>query len=153
MAAVQVPGVSRVISEIITKGIDEISGVAGHRRARAGLLEGIKKSLADIERHHKRSEMIRKAGGRLSSGDIVPPDPYRITVRTGTLSRSYTRRIDKQALIGSYGSDLVYAPVHEFGSPAKNIRSRPGLQRTIDKLQDQIEKTLADATLEGLNGK
>ena len=123
--------------------IRQISGAKGHRRMRKGAAAGLRKCLAMIERHHKRKEMIR-GGARLSSGDKQAAHPDKLTVRTGMLSRSYTRRIVEAELKGYYGSDLVYAPVHEFGSKKKNIPPRPGLQKTLDALGKDIEKIMAD---------
>lgn len=116
--------------------VRSIVGERGHKRLRKGAVEGLRRALADIERHHKRAEMIRGGGG--------PPHPDKLTLRTGVLSRSYTRRIVEAELKGYYGSDLVRALVHEFGSAARNIPPRPGLQRTLDAKADEIEKFLAD---------
>lgn len=129
--------------------VRRISGPAGAKKVREGFMDGMRQALALIERHHKRHEMVR-LGGRLSSGDQAPPHYDKLTVRTGALSRSYTRRLLKNEMAGAYGSDLVYAPVHEFGSTKLGIHPRPGLARTIDAKADEVEKILADHSVKEL---
>lgn len=50
------------------------------------------------------------------------------------------------SIIGTYGPQaVVYAAVHEFGWPERNIRARPYLQTGLDDVSDFIEKELGDA--------
>jgi phage gpG-like protein len=123
----------------IDRGVGAIAGPGGRKAVRRGFMDAMRKALAITEKHHKRKEWIRGGDG--------PPHPRKLTLRTGSLSRSYTRRLLHRELAGAYGSDLVYAPVHEFGSPTLNIPARPGLKRTIDAKIDKIEKILADGAV------
>lgn len=132
-----------VLAEI--KGGGRGTATAMQKTARDGFWNGIRKSLALMERHHKRKEWVAKSGGRLATQDA---DPVRLTVRTGSLKRSYGSRLDKMKMIGSYGSDLVYAPIHEYGNPSRGVRARPGLDRTINATKSRIEKLCADMTVE-----
>lgn len=126
--------------------VDEIAGPAGHRKLTIGARRGIQRALALVERHHKKNEWIR-SGRRLATQDTHPD---KLTVRTGTLSRSYTREIVERDLAGYYGSDVVYSRVHEFGFPARNIPKRPGLQNTVDATKAEIEKVMADSIAQEL---
>ena len=105
----------------------------------------MRKSLAAIERHFVRNEWV-PGGGKVNPKD---PHPYKLTVRSGALRRSYTRRmIDKH--IGGFGSDLVYSAIHEFGGLAgrgrkTRIPARPTVQRTADATAAEIEKIMAES--------
>lgn len=127
--------------------VDEVAGPAGHRRLTKGARKGIRRALALVERHHKRKEWVR-TGKRLATQDTHPD---KLTIRTGTLSRSYTSKIVERELAGYYGSDVEYSRVHEFGFPARNIPKRPGLQNTIDAQKAEIEKIMADEIAQELN--
>jgi hypothetical protein len=118
-----------------------IAGKAGHDRVAGGTRKGLMKALALVERHHKTKEWRSGVAGRLRD---VAPHPDLLTVRTGMLKRSYTRELAENLLRASYGSDLVYAPVHEHGSPIQNIRQRPTLERTAKATAAAVEKILAD---------
>lgn len=102
-------------------------------------LHAIKKSLAHIKRHHTRNEWLPGGGGKNSKS----PHPTKLRVRSGTLKKSYSIKIIAKALEGRYGSDLKYAPVHEFGSPMQNIKARPGVKRTMDATGNAIEQIFA----------
>lgn len=123
-----------------TQAATQIAGQSGHGRVWGGAGKGLRKALALIERHHKRKEWVRSSGGRLSGAAV---HPTKLTIRTGTLSKSYTRQIAEKMLRGSYGSDLVYAPVHEYGG--RHVKARPGLKRTVNATADKVEKIMADA--------
>lgn len=125
-----------------TSGVAGIVGARGQQAVSRGFNDAMRKALAVIEKHHKRKEWVR-GGGR-------PPHPEKLTVRTGSLSRSYTRRILEREMAGTYGSDLKYAPVHEYGSSTLNIPARPGLKRTLDAKTKEIEKILADGAVKYL---
>lgn len=70
-------------------------------------------------------------------------------IDTGRLRNSITHKVEgDRALVGIFGGEvLVYAAVHEFGSPKKNIPERSYLRKTFDEQKEQIEK-LIDAEIE-----
>lgn len=100
----------------------EIAGAKGKKAVDVGAVSGLHKCIALVERHHKRREFIRgskelkDADGRLLT---AATDPHRLTMRSGALSRSYTRRIVERELAAYYGSDLEYARVHEYGGTTR----------------------------------
>jgi len=193
----------RLDVQIRDQRVAEIAGPAGNAKARRGLMHGIRKSLAVMEEWHKNVEFIRRAEGgmRLSenTGRRQPADPNKITSRTGNLKRSYTRRIDNAAMMGSYGSDSIVALWMQEGTKAHDIypkaldqwggyrmgaflrfpggatftrsgkykstvwtfarhvhhpgtKPRDTLGRTIDHTSGTINRILADAAREGLDG-
>jgi phage gpG-like protein len=123
----------------------KFGGWDGRKRVNEGARKGLLKALATVQKHHKEKEFIRRAAGRLTGKDAVPPDPDRLTSRTGTLSKSYTTELVESSLRASYGSGLVYAPVHEYGSSSQGIKARPTLERTVDATAAKVEKIMADA--------
>lgn len=122
------------------------SGLAGINKMRAatsdGASNGLLKAIALVERHHKTKEWRSSVAGNLRD---VEPHPTLLTVRTGMLKRSYTRELAKHLMRASYGSGLVYAPVHEYGSPKHGIRQRPTLERTAQATAAEVERILADS--------
>jgi hypothetical protein len=126
-----------ITPEMVEHGSGWILGGGGQKLVERGFMKNMKKALAVVERHHKRQEWIRGGDG--------PPHPEKLTVRTGGLSRSYTRRILIDEMAGAYGSDLIYAPVHEYGN--SRVQARPGLKRTIDAKVKELEKILADGAV------
>lgn len=84
------------------------------------------------------TEFIIRGGAR-----GAPPHPKLVTSRTGELRRSI--RVNRGPLPSAIeiGSDLVYAPVHEFGSRARNIRPRPYLQPALEKASRDFERLFA----------
>lgn len=63
-------------------------------------------------------------------------------IDTGRLRNSITHKIEEdKALVGVFGEEVVvYAAVHEFGAPRKNIPQRSYLRKTFDEQKDQLEK-------------
>ena len=134
--------------------VKKIAGKRGEKTVTKGALAALDAALIKVERHHKRKEMRR--------GGTGPAVPDLLTIRHGTLSKSYGSRKDKRKLIGYYGSDLKYAPVHEFGAvihakkadmlhffipgvgfrkaQSVTIPARPTVKRTLDKTAKDIEK-------------
>jgi len=100
-------------------GALELTGSRALKRRRAAMLRGVRKVAAEIQRHHKRKEMVRK-GGRLATASS---HATKLTRRTGTLSRSYSIRLDEHNLAAMYGSDSIVAPVHEFGATIRTKRA------------------------------
>lgn len=70
-------------------------------------------------------------------------------IDTGRLRNSITHKVEgDKALVGIFGGEvLVYAAVHEFGSPKKNIPERSFLRLGFDKNKEEIER-LIDAEIE-----
>lgn len=70
-------------------------------------------------------------------------------IDTGKLRNSITHKVEgDKALVGVFAEDVsIYAEVHEFGSPRKNIPERSFLRKTFDEQKDEIEK-LIDAEIE-----
>jgi len=101
------------------RGAKELTGPGAMKRRRAAMLQGVKKTAAEMERHHKRKEMVRRGASLSGAGT----HPTKLTARTNTLSRSYSVRIDKNALLAGYGSDARIAPVHEFGATIRTKRA------------------------------
>ena len=82
----------------------------------------------EVQRVATREEILPGGKG--------PPDPHRLTSRTGTLRRSIA--VDQSSLpfSVSVGTDLVYGAVHELGIPP--FPPRPFLQPAIDKVSPTI---------------
>lgn len=77
------------------------------------------------------------------SGGSGPPDPTRLTSRTGTLRRSIG--VDRSGLGGlvvGVGSDLVYARVHELGG--RFVRARPFLEPAATDVLPDLPALFAD---------
>ena len=70
-------------------------------------------------------------------------------IDTGKLRASITHKVEGDAaLVGIFAEDVcVYAAVHEFGSPKKNIPQRSYLRKTFDEQKEEIER-LIDAEIE-----
>ena len=119
----------------------QVLGKVGHEHARKATWAALRKAVVEVEQYHKRMEML-PGGGKKAFRE---PDPVRLRVRTGALKREYTRRLFQAELEAHYGSDLIYAPVHEFGSPGQNLRPRPGVQRSSDAISPRIDKWIVEA--------
>ena len=89
-------------------------------------------------------ELRRLMGGLASEGEGFAQKNYHkngLRAPTGNLKRS----INGAALTGNQGigivlragdhSQVVYAAVHEFGFPARNIRKRPYIKPAIDHVK------------------
>lgn len=65
-------------------------------------------------------------------------------IDTGRLRNSVTHKVeDNRAIVGLFAQDvIVYAAVHEFGSPKQNIPERSYLRKTFDEKKDEIEKII-----------
>lgn len=133
-------------------GIEMIgSGLGGVTKMRTAVADGgnrgLLKAIALVERHHKRVETIRGTGDK----GRYPVHPTMLTMRHGGsgLSGSYTRAVDKARMLATYGSDKVYAPVHEYGSAKLNIPARPGLERTAKATAAEVERIIADEIAKG----
>ena len=61
-------------------------------------------------------------------------------IRTGRLRESIETDVSGAPKFSEAGSDLVYAPTHEFGWPAKNIRAahflEGALERSLSRFSD-----------------
>ena len=93
----------------------------------------------------------------LSDPDWPPLKPQTIKrkgsskplIDTGRLRNSIIHKVEGDAaLVGVFSREvLVYAAVHEFGSPKRNIPQRSYLRKTFDEQKEEIEK-LIDAEIE-----
>lgn len=65
-------------------------------------------------------------------------------IDTGRLRNSITHKIEENAaLVGIFGGEVVvYAAVHEFGSPKRNIPERSYLRKTFDEQKEEIERLI-----------
>jgi len=65
-------------------------------------------------------------------------------IDTGKLRNSITHKVEGDAvLVGVFAEDVcVYAAVHEFGSPKKNIPQRSYLRKTFDEQKEEIERLI-----------
>ncbi len=95
-----------------------------------------------------RTLEARRGGRRGSKMFDSPVDPKRITSRSGRLRASiagqgFRRGIDDRKLPNeiSVGSDVVYAPVHEFGN--RFTRARPFLGPALEAIVPQMDDILA----------
>lgn len=129
--------------------VASITGQGGSDTVRRGFMSVMRKALAVAEKHHKRQEWITgtpNREGRLSGQDT---HPEKLTLRSGTLLKSYRSQVLRREMAGAYGSHVEYSRIHEFGGRAGNalIPARPGLKRTIDAKAKEIEKILADGSV------
>jgi phage gpG-like protein len=118
---------------------DLVTDEAGRRES---IKEALRKAGAVIQRHHKTKEFV---SGRGKGTNLMtqPPHPTKLTHRTRTLSKSYTIIFPNEYTM-SYGSDVKYSAVHEFGCLKKNIPVRATLYRTIYRTQEEIDEIMAD---------
>lgn len=104
--------------------VRNISGQQGKAKVHSGTVNGLRKSLAFVERLHKRGNKFMLPGG--GKKNPAPAQWPFIRTRTGTLKKSYTRVLDKAKLIASYGSDLRYAQMIEEGTRPHEIHAAKG---------------------------
>lgn len=125
---------------------------------RSALLDGFKKAMYFLEGEVKKS-----------FGDTDKPK-----VRTGALRRSITTSINirQRRLVGTLGSDLIYAPVQELGAvikPKKNpfmrfmigdrwvtlkqvtIPARPYLEPTVKENTDEVSDIITSHIVGAVN--
>jgi len=90
---------------------------------------------------------------RLTGKGPFPPSEHRLGERTGQLklrTRSTAAVISSAGgvatVTGAIGSPVIYAPVHEFGSPKRNIPERApfrtGIQDNLTYIESEIQKEL-----------
>jgi hypothetical protein len=138
-------------------------GTALAKLDRQTILGAIKRGM-DRGVKYAEGQIIAK---RLTGQGPFPPSEHRLGVRTGRLRasvRSTAAVIAGDIVTASIGSDVVYAPVHEFGFTGtvrgRSGRSRSmriperapfriGLQENLDyitnEIGDEIQKELGDA--------
>jgi hypothetical protein len=88
---------------------DFVAIASGDPRMKRALVGGIRKSMAEIERIHKREVIGRGIGNGKPKSDVW-------SVRTNEAGRSFHRVVDAQAVEGAYGSELQRVAVLELGS-------------------------------------
>ena len=68
----------------------------------------------------------------------------RAPIKTGTLRRSITvEKATDKALTVNVGTNLVYAPPHEFGWPERNIKERAYLRGALIEKRDEARQVVA----------
>ena len=74
-------------------------------------------------------------------------------VITGSLRRSIESGIDIRGnnIVGWLGSDLIYAPTHEFGYPPRNIPQRPFIEPGITENIEQIKNIIQNSITKEMN--
>lgn len=122
-----------------SEGLDEtLAAMKSPELART--LEGaLLKSAAIVQTEITTNQIIRSSLG--------PVDPVRVTSRSGELRRSISgnRGIDRSGArrlrkaFVDVGSDLIYAAVHEFGSPKRNIPRRKFIEPGFEASGRAIE--------------
>jgi len=112
-------------------------------------------------------KIVARAQGTYLSG---PKSRTRLGVVTGTLRKSITYKMRKNPVMASVGTNLVYAPIHEYGGTIRakgsgylrfkmgdkwvttksvKIPARPYLRPSIKDQRQQTEKYIADAVVQG----
>lgn len=117
------------------------------------------KTLEAIQRGMTRALEVttgRIQESRLSGRGPFPPALHRLGQVTQQLTRS-TRASPatiqpNSSVVGAIGSSVIYAAVHEFGSPKKKIPARApfqtGIRENLNYIQSEIEKEIFK-TLQG----
>ena len=68
----------------------------------------------------------------------------RAPIKTGTLRRSITvEKATDKALTVNVGTNLIYAPPHEFGWPERNIKERAYLRGALIEKRDEARQVVA----------
>ncbi len=127
-----------------TIGLDDTLAAMRSPELERILERALLKSAAAVQTNVTTRQIIRSSLG--------PVDPRRVTSRSGELRRSlssdrgidvaHTRR--KRRAFIDVGSDLIYAAVHELGSPARNIPARPFLEPGFEDSARKIEAIFLD---------
>lgn len=66
-----------------------------------------------------------------------------LRVQTGRLRSSIATQVLKvgqKSFVGIVGTNVVYAPVHEFGSRKRNIKKRPFLTPTFTQEKERVRE-------------
>lgn len=122
-----------------TEGLEETLGAMEAPELTHTLARALAKSAAVIQTEITTKQIIRSSRG--------PVHPKRITSRSGELRRSISggRGVDlsrarkRRGASIDVGSDLVYAAVHEFGSPKLNIPIRKFIEPGFEKSRKKVE--------------
>jgi len=101
-------------------------------RIRRVFTRALIRSALDVQTEAASNQIIRSSKG--------PVDAVRVTSRTGTLRRSIAVNRQDLPFAITIGSDLIYAPVHEFGSRKRNIPARPFLGPALDAVAPRFER-------------
>ena len=93
---------------------------------------------------------VKRIFSKYGTGKYGPPSPPGKPpgVRTGTLRRSI--QIDRSKNKGPkpmirVGTNLVYAPAHEFGSKVGNLPMRPFMRPAFDRSKRKMVKIYQDS--------
>ena len=103
--------------------------------------DALKKSALRVQalattKHIIRGGRFRGTSGALGDADV---DPHRITSRSGRLRGSIAVDHAQTPRSVDIGSEVVYAAVHELGSPKRGIRARPFLQPALEEASSDFE--------------
>lgn len=116
----------------------------------------LRRLLAGLRRAQPREDADKIVGRALLSlayrvQEIAPraymsgPRPQRIDVVTGTLRRSIAVDRGRLPFEVAVGSNVVYAPVHEFGSRNGRIPARPYLQPALRDVGPEMPRAILTA--------
>jgi hypothetical protein len=129
----------------------ELALPVGRFLVKAGLL--VLKNAA--EKQILRGGRFRGAAGpRGGKGAFIdsPPAPHQLTSRSGELRRSLgaSRGLDRGGLSAffiEFGSDMVYAPIHELGLGRYPVRAflQPGLDEESSNFEGMLAAELEQA--------
>lgn len=70
-----------------------------------------------------------------------------LNVQTGRLRSSITHEVKKDGngFYGKVGTNVVYAPPHEFGSPSRNLPARHFMRDAMKDNAAKVKKALLDS--------
>ena len=143
---------------VIVRGVPELHAQLAKLRSPGNariLSRALLKSAYEIQRVAAREKIIRGGVvGRGKNRTETPPHPFRVTSRSGALRRSIAVDRGPLPFAVEVGSNLRYAPVHEFGGTYRMTRrtkggttsytatypARPFLQPALD----DVAKTFSD---------
>lgn len=124
-------------------------------------LESLLRKLDSLKQDEVIEKSLNQAALRLTGwikkNRLTGPRPTYLGVRSNRLRSSITagktRKVGNE-FINTVGTNVEYASVHEFGSPARNIRARPFLKPALESRTNQLEimKILTNNLDRALNG-
>lgn len=132
---------------VIVRGIPELNAALGKIKSpgnRRVLERALKKSAYLVQRIATTEKIIR--GGPKGA----PPDPSRVTSRTGRLRGSIAVDLTGAPAYAEIGSAVVYAPIHEFGGTVSRRKGsatyppRPYLGPALDDAAKSFSDIFAD---------
>lgn len=132
---------------------DSDAAQALDRLSRGGLKQLTTKALDVLGKAvaaNAASEQIIR-GGRGKGKYAAPPNPLKLTSRSGDLRRSIISELEPSVLSVRIGSDLDYSRIHELGDPSRNMPKRaylaPALKAEEKKWSDIFSRIWARSQL------